>query len=1296
MMSEAYAQIATADISSGIFTETPPPVDGTLVVEFEEEWYNLLINVVMHCASGDMTLRGLAPDIRLLQALEGEVLPGGALDCAEKAKFGRLVGMCKASCNFKTCKSGTGKFRTAWPLLDAVLSVCHTLVSTDGIHVLMQRSGFKDTTRLRPHQHEAVVSALVVMLVQDVREPLYRQLLDHDMQQYRVLGGILASGTSDLCSWPQSASQVPNDPDAKTRRVSRDRWTGAGSNPSLPAPEWTAIIEAASASGASDSGAAREALTSQLLFMLRLLCLSQERRSGYALFDSMGLGKTLEMLAIALLRRRIAHSDESVAWGELIRRSTNVRVSRKAPILMVSQELSPFYQELKNHTTLSDNVDKFTSGNAAEMRKHLKTLRDSREARVTEVAKTFSGEWIATVRRAFAVFTDDPVIQALRNNQLSLSLIRRFVLHMKTVMQVRGRTNPWSVEFGKEPKWVLARDVEQLQCRFELAEPVAFASSLLLVTPSILRSKTETGPMLQSDLDSGLGLREGLSRHGLLFLEVAKPQEWEIQVTSLLHVMVRRFTPTPLAFGVVCLDEAHKYRTQDRSWFALAFAIQYYGPIVAATGTPLCNKRSDLANLLALLGHWWLASAFYTQAELDGPARRRLEVMRTTSMRARTDAILTDMPECYSRDEVVEMTLSELFVYLSVLRSLSRQRGASPFNGGSGSSATTTRKVDAEAVMARAMGRSKRSRPVDKAVDEEGGGGSDSSGEFSDDANPRNTKSSRTDTRRTAGSPSQRGLSRGHQGRKRALTYVLRLRQMLLHPILAVNIGAARADFVVLKRASETPAVVNVIRSSLGPKAVFLLCMCVEELSRGVSASDAAAVASEFLTPGVGAGAGAGAGASAVDTDAVVQYLRSILFRARTSMGKVGKVEIAATDGGLEAPTASAVRSGFIGHAKPLVVVNNNNKEGKKKKKKKRTLPLWMAGVATESVDRLAPSASSMVVIDDDGDGDGDAMETTVAISADPTDKQSKYCQRVTSMLTGIRKSGVSSATWPVAPVPVSTDREEAFRLAMERPTPGAGVGAPTRFEKALLEMASSLSPRSVSSKEARILRLLMEVHPAEKMVVFTSFAVEAEHLMLVLQTFGIGAVKLAGGMNPTDKRDAEQKLQTDSRIRVAVCTLATAAHCYTFTAARVLVMMDPWWAKYMDKQARKRIHRMGQTKTTVVYAFRARVPAHVIEALGRAAGDTNVSPLTMDDSVYTIQHDKESEARRMLGHDLSKLDVQAYSGGIQHKQAIELVDRTIENTRALCTDRCVGVLHALGMNPITAAVLTAARRGVR
>ena len=65
-----------------------------------------------------------------------------------------------------------------------------------------------------------------------------------------------------------------------------------------------------------------------------------------------------------------------------------------------------------------------------------------------------------------------------------------------------------------------------------------------------------------------------------------------------------------------------------------------------------------------------------------------------------------------------------------------------------------------------------------------------------------------------------------------------------------------------------------------------------------------------------------------------------------------------------------------------------------------------------------------------------------------------------------------------------------------------------------------------------------------------------------------------------------------------------------------------------------------------------------------------------------------------MLGHDLTRLNVQAASGSLQHKQAMELIGRIGTATRALCTNEALGVLSALGVNPFAVSLLTSSRRG--
>ena len=210
------------------------------------------------------------------------------------------------------------------------------------------------------------------------------------------------------------------------------------------------------------------------------------------------------MLAISFLRRRIAHSDEEHRWGELIRRSTSLRVARKAPVLFVGM-LAPFLLELGAHVApeVVAAVDSLTAATAKEMRKNLSGLEAALYDAQREATIAFKDRWKAVRDRAATLFPTVKALQAVvGTGDMSLGHVRRMVRMLNQVADREGLAHPARVEFGSDPKWRFLREVVwPLQCEFELAEPVAFASMVLLATPSMLRSKSEMGPSPPLELE---------------------------------------------------------------------------------------------------------------------------------------------------------------------------------------------------------------------------------------------------------------------------------------------------------------------------------------------------------------------------------------------------------------------------------------------------------------------------------------------------------------------------------------------------------------------------------------------------------------------------------------------------------------------------------------------------------------------------------------------------------------------------------------------------------------------------
>ena len=239
-----------------------------------------------------------------------------------------------------------------------------------------------------------------------------------------------------------------------------------------------------------------------------------------------------------------------------------------------------------------------------------------------------------------------------------------------------------------------------------------------------------------------------------------------------------------------------------------------------------------------------------------------------------------------------------------------------------------------------------------------------------------------------------------------------------------------------------------------------------------------------------------------------------------------------------------------------------------------------------------------------------------------------------------------------------------------------------------------------MSSKVAKVLQLVMEQFPGEKFVVFTSFAQVVKHLQTALTAVGVSSRTFTGKMSTEYRREAETSFQDPSSgVRVFIATRLSGAQGLQLTASRIVVFMEPWWARYMEMQARARIRRLGQNLQTLVILLRSRIPQEVLTLLARALGRPGkdvASALTMDDYIYDVQDQKQELARQMLGLDLSDLTTEVKLHSLEKKKAAEVVQREMKDHRMLCTPLCLGVMYTLGLNPLVAAMISSGVRLVR
>jgi len=132
---------------------------------------------------------------------------------------------------------------------------------------------------------------------------------------------------------------------------------------------------------------------------------------------------------------------------------------------------------------------------------------------------------------------------------------------------------------------------------------------------------------------------------------------------------------------------------------------------------------------------------------------------------------------------------------------------------------------------------------------------------------------------------------------------------------------------------------------------------------------------------------------------------------------------------------------------------------------------------------------------------------------------------------------------------------------------------------------AASISPKVQAV--LKVLRIaLKEEGGKAKAVVVSQHVAAVNHLTDVLNDHGIGAVKIVGAMPESERRQAIQKFNSSTDIKVFVLHAGQAGAGLTLTIARTLILLEPFASPGDEAQAMNRCHRIGQTRSVNCITF--------------------------------------------------------------------------------------------------------------
>jgi len=134
------------------------------------------------------------------------------------------------------------------------------------------------------------------------------------------------------------------------------------------------------------------------------------------------------------------------------------------------------------------------------------------------------------------------------------------------------------------------------------------------------------------------------------------------------------------------------------------------------------------------------------------------------------------------------------------------------------------------------------------------------------------------------------------------------------------------------------------------------------------------------------------------------------------------------------------------------------------------------------------------------------------------------------------------------------------------------------------------------------------------KTLIFSSFVA---HLTLVanwLKSQDIQYVMLTGDMELSKRNEAVTAFQEKDELRVFLLSIKAGGTGLNLTAADYVMILDPWWNPFAEKQAMARAHRIGQTKNVIVTRY--------------------ISKDTIEEKIMALQQRKKQLAEDVVASD--------------------------------------------------------------
>ncbi|KAI9847995.1 MAG: hypothetical protein M1838_000667 [Thelocarpon superellum] len=177
------------------------------------------------------------------------------------------------------------------------------------------------------------------------------------------------------------------------------------------------------------------------------------------------------------------------------------------------------------------------------------------------------------------------------------------------------------------------------------------------------------------------------------------------------------------------------------------------------------------------------------------------------------------------------------------------------------------------------------------------------------------------------------------------------------------------------------------------------------------------------------------------------------------------------------------------------------------------------------------------------------------------------------------------------------------------------------------------LTSVTASTKIRHLVKILHQESRQHKFIVFSQFTSMLDLIEPFLRRDGLIYTRYDGSMR-NDLREASlDRLRTEPKTRILLCSLKCGSLGLNLTAASRVVILEPFWNPFVEEQAIDRVHRLNQTVDVVVYkiTIQGTVEERILELqekkreLANAAIEGKaVGKLSMKDIMQLFRRDAE------------------------------------------------------------------------